>query len=167
MATVFAVSSTGRLGESMGERPELHLRLYPDTVLRTRCAPIDRFDTWLTDVLDEMLALMRAAGGIGLAGPQAGIPQRLIVAEIGHQTICLVNPVIAAWCGADRMTEGCLSLPGLSLDIERNRQLEVRGYDAFGRRQRHRVEGLWARVMQHEIDHLDGILVCDHQGRIG
>jgi len=113
-----------------------------------------------------MLALMRVHNGIGLAAPQVGITQRLFVAEIRGRFVCLVNPVIAARCASDRMTEGCLSLPGVYVDVERDRQVEVQGYDVYGRRREHCVEGLWARVIQHEIDHLDGVLICDkaHRG---
>jgi peptide deformylase len=151
----------GQSGDRIGAGTGLHLRFYPDAVLRTTCCPIDRFDTWLADVLEEMLALMRTTGGIGLAGPQVGILRRLFVAEIGRQILCLVNPVLLARNGSDRMIEGCLSLPGVQVDVQRNRRVEVQGYDAYGHRCRHRIEGLWARVVQHEIDHLNGVLICD------
>jgi len=144
-------------------REPLSLRLYPDSVLRQPCGPVERFDAWLSDVFEEMLALMRAHDGIGLAGPQAGLTRRLFVAEIEGQTLCLANPVILVRGGRDRMVEGCLSLPGLQVEIERDVQVEVQAYDARGTKQKHRVQGLWARVMQHEIDHLDGVLICDHQ----
>lgn len=152
---------TGRSGDPIGAGPGLQLRLYPDAALRTICNPIERFDSWLLDLLADMLALMRAHEGIGLAAPQVGIAQRLFVAEIRGRSVCLVNPEIAACAGADRMLEGCLSLPGVQVDIERDRQVEVQGYDAYGRRRRHCVQGLWARVVQHEIDHLNGVLICD------
>jgi len=144
-------------------REPLRLRLYPDSVLRELCGPVERFDAWLSDVFEEMLALMRAHDGIGLGGPQAGLTQRLFVAEIEGQTLCLANPVILVRSGRDRMVEGCLSLPGLHVEIQRNFQVEVQAYDARGRKQEHRIQGLWARVMQHEIDHLDGVLICDHE----
>jgi len=139
----------------------LSLRLHPDPVLREACRPVERFDSWLSDVLDEMLSLMRVHEGIGLAGPQVGIAQRLFVAEIGRHSVCLVNPVIAARSGSERMSEGCLSLPNTYVDVQRDLQIEVQGFDPQGRNQTHCVEGLWARVMQHEIDHLDGVLICD------
>jgi peptide deformylase len=119
----------------------------------------------LSDVLADMLELMLAHEGIGLAAPQVGITQRLFVAEIHGRSMCLVNPVIVARCGSDRMTEGCLSLPGVYVDVQRDGQIEVQGFDAQGRKQRHCVEGLWARVVQHEIDHLDGVLICDHKAQ--
>ncbi|RPJ27172.1 MAG: peptide deformylase [Planctomycetaceae bacterium] len=152
---------TGRSGDHFGAGPGLQLRLYPDAVLRTISNPIERFDSWLLDLRADMLALMRAHEGIGLAAPQVGIAQRLFVAEIHGRSVCLVNPEIAARAGSDRMLEGCLSLPGVQVDIERDRQVEVQGYDAYGRRRRHCVKGLWARVVQHEIDHLNGVLICD------
>lgn len=133
--------------------------------MRRLCCPVERFDSWLSDVLDEILALMRAHNGIGLAAPQAGITQRLFVAEIHGRSMCLVNPVIVTRCGSDLMTEGCLSLPGVYVDVQRDRQIEVQSFGAQGRKQRHCVDGLWARVVQHEIDHLDGVLICDHEAQ--
>jgi len=149
-------------GDPPPVRP-LSLKLYPDPLLRDRCHPVERFDSWLSDVLEEMLVLMRVHEGIGMAAPQVGITRRLFVAEIRGQSVCLVNPVITVRSGVDLRDEGCLSLPGLYVDVERNWQIEVQGFDVQGCRQKHRVEGLWARVMQHEIDHLDGILICDHK----
>ena len=144
-------------------REPLRLRLYPDPLLREPCEPVERFDSWLSDVFEEMLGLMRTHDGIGLAGPQAGLTQRLFVAEIEGQTLCLVNPVILAGSGRDRMAEGCLSLPGRHVEIERDLQMEVQAYDVRGKKQKYRVQGLWARLTQHEIDHLDGVLICDYQ----
>ena len=149
-------------GECTNDGLGLYLRLYPDTVLRAICNPVERFDTALADVLDEMLALMRACGGIGLAGPQVGIPQRLFVAEIDRQALHLVNPVILAREGRDKRVEGCLSLPGIQVNVERDLEITVQGYDAQGQLCTHHTKGLWARVIQHEIDHLNGRLICDH-----
>jgi peptide deformylase len=141
----------------------LTLRIYPDSVLRGICEPVERFDGWLSDVLDEMHALMRAHNGIGLAAPQAGITRRVFVAEIEGRRICLANPVIMDCSGRDEMVEGCLSLPGVSVRLERDLEIEVRGYSARGRRSSHRIHGLWARVIQHEIDHLNGVLISDRE----
>jgi len=134
--------------------------------LREACHPVDRFDNWLSDVLEEMLGLMRLHQGIGLAAPQVGLAKRLFVAEIHGHSLGLVNPVITARSGSDLRDEGCLSLPGVYVDVQRSWQIEVEGFDARGRKRSYRVEGLWARVAQHEIDHLDGVLICDraHEG---
>lgn len=145
----------------------LSLRLHPDAVLRSVCHPVETFDGWLSDVLDEMFALMHIHEGIGLAAPQVGLTQRFFIAEIGRRSVCLVNPVVVTREGSDRLTEGCLSLPGMTVEVARNWQIEVQSFDWRGRRQRHQVEGLWARVMQHEIDHLDGVLICDHETQNG
>jgi len=112
-----------------------------------------------------MLELMRAHEGLGLAAPQVGITQRLFVAEMHGCSVCLVNPVITGRSGSDRMAEGCLSLPSIHVNVQRDRQVEVQGFDAQGRKRSYCVEGLWARVMQHEIDHLDGVLICDKAHR--
>jgi peptide deformylase len=141
----------------------LSLRLHPDPLLRDRCHPVERLDGWLSDAVAEMLTLMRVHQGIGLAAPQIGLTKRLFVAEVQGCSLCLVNPAIVSRSGCDRREEGCLSLPGTYVDIQRAWQIEVQGFDARGRKQKHRVEGLWARVMQHEIDHLDGVLICDHK----
>jgi peptide deformylase len=147
------------------ERKPLSLRLYPDSVLRTQCEPVDRFDAWLADVFEEMLALMRNHKGIGLAGPQAGLTKRLFVAEIEGQTLRVANPVIHVRGGQDRMVEGCLSLPEMQVEMDRALQVEMRGYDVQGKKRKQTAQGLWARVMQHEVDHLNGVLICDYQER--
>ena len=106
---------------------------------------------------------MRVNQGIGLAGPQVGITQRLFVAQIRSQTICLANPVIVSRAVHASMDEGCLSLPGVEVKVERQREIDVQGYGLCGRRQAHRVQGLRARVIQHEIDRLDGTLITDYR----
>ncbi len=142
----------------------LSLKFHPDPILRETCHAVERFDSWLSDVLEEMRVLMCIHQGIGLAGPQVGIAQRLFVAKIQRRSLCLINPVITVCGGFDLMTEGGLSLPGVQVDVRRPWQIEVQGFDARGRRRAYCVEGLWARVMQHEIDHLDGVLICDKVG---
>ncbi|MDI6451504.1 peptide deformylase [Anaerobaca lacustris] len=147
--------------------PPLSLRLYPDSVLRSVCHPVEHFDEWLTDVVEEMLALMRLHGGIGLAAPQVGIARRLFVAQVNRRSLCLINPVLVGRDGSDRMTEGCLSLPHVEVNVERNLQIEVQGFNTRGQGQRQKFSGLWARVVQHEMDHLDGILIYDYEKQPG
>lgn len=143
--------------------PPLSLKLFPDSVLRQTCMPIDRFDSRLTDIIDEMRTLMIQQGGIGLAAPQAGLQKRFFVAEISGQFMALVNPLIVNSGGRDEMKEGCLSLPEAQIRIQRRTTIDLAGYDSSGRRQIHQFSGLWARVVQHEIDHLNGILISDYK----
>ena len=142
--------------------PRLELKIHPDSVLQRTCMPVEKFDSRLADITAEMVALMHLHEGIGLAAPQVGLPKRFFVAEIDLQLLCLINPIMINRAGCDSMKEGCLSLPDVSVKIERNTTIDVGGYDLLGRRQTHRLKGLWARVVQHEMDHLDGILICDH-----
>ncbi len=141
----------------------LSLRFHPDPVLREACDPVERFDSALADFFDEMLTLMRTHDGIGLAGPQVGLTQRLFTAEIQGHAICLANPVIVGGGGSDRMVEGCLSLPRVQVDVKRKWHVDIEGFNARGRKQAYHLEGLWARVVQHEIDHLDGVLIYDYK----
>ena len=140
----------------------LSLRIHPDSVLRQICEPVQDFDSELRDLVDEMLRLMRGRKGIGLAAPQVGIARRLFVAEIEDCSLCLINPEIQESSGNDELVEDSLSLPGMGVKIARSQTIRLTGYDPRGRKQELRAEGLWGRVMQHEVDHLDGILICDH-----
>jgi len=141
---------------------QIRLKIFPDDVLRQVCEPVERFDTELRDLLDEMLVLMRASNGIGLAAPQVGITERFFVCKLESKEIGLINPEIEEGSGQEEMVEGCLSLPEVQVNVTRNEQLHVHGYDYKGRRKQFRMSGLWARVIQHEMDHLDGVLICDH-----
>jgi peptide deformylase len=108
-----------------------------------------------------MLLLMRLHHGIGLAAPQVGVQRRLFVCEIQETTLCLVNPEIRSSKGTAAQVEGCLSLPKTEVDVVRNEEVHVRGYDGDGQAVELSPKGLWARVIQHEIDHLNGILIFD------
>ena len=123
---------------------------------------MERFDSELRDLVHEMLVLMRENNGIGLAAPQAGIRKRLFVCELEGRAICIVNPKIKNAKGQSEMVEGCLSLPGIQVRLARNTRILVRGCDLKGRRTRVKLSGLWARVVQHEVDHLNGVLICDY-----
>ena len=143
-------------------RQQLSLKIYPDAALRQVCKLVSRFDGELRDLTNEMLYVMRTNNGIGLAAPQVGITKRLFVCELEGRAINLINPEIKDVSGQAEMVEGCLSLPDVQVNVTRNEQLHVRGYDFKGRRIQLKMSGLWARVIQHEIDHLNGVLICDH-----
>lgn len=96
------------------------------------CEPVERFDSELRDLVHEMLVLMRANNGIGLAAPQAGIRKRLFVCELEGHALCIVNPKIRNVKGQSEMVEGCLNLPGVQARMTRNNKLLVRGYDFEG-----------------------------------
>jgi len=150
-----------RLRKELKRRP-LTLWLYPDSILREKANPVQIFNTVLKDFANDMLFFMKQHEGIGLAAPQVGILQRILVADIGESPICLVNPEIVTGSGTENMIEGCLSLPGYEVDVNRNTWIEIRGKNLEGKRIVNKVEGLMARVLQHEVDHLNGILICDY-----
>jgi peptide deformylase len=145
----------------LNKRP-LELRLYPDTVLRQRSETVASFATELDCFMHDMLAFMKEHKGIGLAAPQVGIGLRAIVAEIEERPIMLANPEIANRTkGMDWKEEGCLSMPDRAYEVERYCAIEVKARTASGGQLHFEAEGLFARVLQHEIDHLDGIFICD------
>jgi peptide deformylase len=123
---------------------------------------VTEFDGVTQDLVLHLVDLMRAYEGIGLAAPQIGVPQRVVVADVGHGLVAIVNPVIEDGKGSDRKVEGCLSLPEIHVEIERSQQVVISGRTATGEDHTWECSGLMARVLQHEIDHLNGILIVDH-----
>lgn len=145
-----------------------HVRAFGDPILRSRAREVEAFDDELQRQVLQMGALMHDALGIGLAAPQVGIANRLLVYRVlstGSLRV-LVNPQIE-WAGDDRewLEEGCLSLPGVHVDVRRPVDVRVRAQDQHGDRLLVEASGLEARVIQHEIDHLDGVLILDHAKR--
>ncbi len=141
-----------------------HVRKFGDPVLRTKALPVDRFDESLAEEIEQMGELMHDALGIGLAATQLGVLHRVLVyrAYSDDPLTALVNPAIE-WADEELETleEGCLSLPGVHVEVERPARVRVRARDAQGKELVVEAEGLEARVIQHEIDHLDGILILD------
>jgi peptide deformylase len=129
---------------------------------------VERFDDQLAAEVKHMAQLMSEALGVGLAATQVGVLHRLLVYRVGlHGPVAaLVNPEIE-WKGRETevLEEGCLSLPGVLLDVERPVHVRVRGHDEHGQRVLVEASGLEARVIQHEIDHLDGVLILDRASR--
>jgi len=144
------------------------VRKYGDPVLRSRAIEIDRFDERLVEEARRMGQLMHDALGIGLAATQVGIMHRVLVYRIGDDAAvaALVNPQVE-WRSKEEeiAEEGCLSLPGVHVEVERPVHVRVRGLDERGDALTIEASGLEARVIQHEIDHLDGVLILDRTPR--
>jgi peptide deformylase len=143
-------------------RPPLTLVYYPDPMLRKVCVPVERFDSTLEDIADEMTALMQSHAGIGLAAPQVGLEYQFLVCGIESQLITLANAQIQESSQMGEFVEGCLSLPDIRVKVTRPERIRVSGYDVHGQRRSFAATGLWARVIQHELDHLNGVLICDY-----
>jgi peptide deformylase len=145
-----------------------HVVKYGDPALRARAREIDRFDDALAEEVRRMGHLMHDAYGIGLAATQLGVMHRLLVyrTELEGQVAALVNPVLE-WASKDKETaeEGCLSLPGVAVEVERPVHVRVRAQDERGEPLLVEASGLEARVIQHEMDHLDGVLILDKTSR--
>ena len=145
-----------------------HVRRLGDPILRTKARRVERFDEDLRSEVRRMSVLMGDALGVGLAAPQVGISHRLLVyrLEPGSAAVALVNPEVT-WCSRDEevQEEGCLSIPLVHVDVERSIGILVRAHDEHGEQLIIEATGLEARVIQHEIDHLDGILILDRTTR--
>jgi len=145
-----------------------HVRKLGDPILRTKARPVEQFDDALRDEVRRMAMLMEDALGIGLAAPQVGISHRLLVYRVEPEspTVALVNPQLE-WSSRDEeiSEEGCLSLPFVHVDVERPIAVLVRARDEHGEELVVEATGLEARVIQHEIDHLDGVLILDRTSR--
>jgi peptide deformylase len=145
-----------------------HVRTFGDPVLKARAVPIERFDDELGAEVVRMAAIMRDGLGVGLAATQLGVMHRVLVYQLGGDAplAALVNPEIE-WRSDDEeiLEEGCLSLPGVHVDVERPIHVRVRARDQHGDEVRIEASGLEARVIQHEVDHLDGKLILDRTTR--
>ena len=137
---------------------------YPDERLHQVCERIDIFDERLQQVAVKMIDMMHRRRGIGLAAPQVGLLVRLIVvcpSGVAGEEYVLVNPEVAPFTRTDVYEEGCLSLPGVFAEVERSSSIFCRAQNIFGKRIEFEADGLLARVIQHETDHLNGILFID------
>ena len=141
---------------------------YGDPVLKSRATAVDRFDEALRAQVGRMASIMSDSLGVGLAAPQLGVSQRLLVYRVGFDAplIALANPELE-WSSAEEevLEEGCLSLPGVHVDVERPVYVRVRARDDRGDERLVEASGLEARVIQHEMDHLDGVLILDRTSR--
>lgn len=153
----------------------LEIVTLPDPILRQKARPVTGFDDDLQKLIDDMIETMRAANGVGLAGPQVNESLRLTVIETlpevdeegneiedSRELFVIVNPEIV-WSSRDEVDgiEGCLSIPGYVGEVSRHESVRVRAQDRHGKKIRLRLKGWTARIFQHEIDHLNGVLYID------
>ncbi|MBE3580771.1 MAG: peptide deformylase [Thermoanaerobacteraceae bacterium] len=137
-----------------------------EPVLREKAQPVTKITPNLLRLIDNMAETMYFAPGVGLAAPQIGVSKRVIVVDVGDGLVELINPEIIAAEGTEVGIEGCLSVPGVQGEVPRAARVVVRGLDRYGRGREYNARGLFARALQHEIDHLDGILFIDRALRL-
>jgi peptide deformylase len=138
------------------------IRIIGDPVLKQKAAEVSKVDGALAKLVDDMFVTMYDAPGVGLAAPQVGVQQRFFVYDYDDRPGVILNPVIVESRGESEFTEGCLSVPGLHWDIVRPAEIHVKGHDLDGRELDLELDDYAARVFQHEIDHLEGILLIEH-----
>jgi peptide deformylase len=144
----------------------LDIRMFGDPVLKTRASPVESFDGSLSNLAEDMLATMHEHDGVGLAANQVGRLKRILVAAVEEEEFVVVNPIIEESAETtEKDLEGCLSIPGIHVEVERPTAVMVSGQDATGAPLRIEATGLLARIFQHEIDHLDGVMILDRTDR--
>lgn len=145
----------------------MQIRLYPDPVLRVRCSEVEVFDEGLRELAGDMVETMHSALGVGLAASQVGVETRLVVVdptggEEQDGLMVLVNPVIEETRGEESDLEGCLSIPGFNEKVDRPLEIRVKAQNLDGSPVEYQAGDLLARVICHEVDHLNGVLFVDH-----
>ncbi|HEX8259700.1 MAG TPA: peptide deformylase [Rubrobacteraceae bacterium] len=148
------------------EKVAYEIRTFGDPVLKSRATPVKDFDESLEHLAEEMMRVMREAEGVGLAANQIGRLKRIFVAVHEDEQYAIVNPVIEVRSETtEKDIEGCLSIPETRVEVERPTSVTVSGQDPSGEPVRVEAEGLLARIFQHEMDHLDGVLILDRTDR--
>jgi peptide deformylase len=145
------------------------IRRYGNSSLRGKTEPVTVFDGGLRDFVESMADAMYAGNGVGLAAPQVGVPKKIVVIDLSFgeevdRILAMVNPEILESEGECTLEEGCLSLPGIYEDVVRPERIRIRYQDLEGKLIETDVDGYLARVMQHEVDHLEGVLFIDRIG---
>jgi len=142
------------------------LLIYPDPILRKKAQPVENIDGRVKDIADRMGKVMYANKGIGLAAPQIGILSRILIVDIGEGCTVLINPEIVEGEGESLMEEGCLSLPTIEVPVKRVEKVFIRGQNLESKEVSLELFGFPGRVYQHEVDHLNGILIIHHISRL-
>ncbi len=145
----------------------LRIRTYPEGILKKKAAAVKDIDGTLQRLIDDMNETMHSASGVGLAATQVGNSQALFVADVPSEgekrlVIAVINPVIIESDGESSIEEGCLSLPGFRINVNRSARLVIKGYDRKGKELILEARELLATVIQHEMDHLGGVTLLDH-----
>ena len=142
----------------------LRIRTYPDPILKLKATALTEFDAKHQRLFDDMIETMHVEDGVGLAAPQVGVSKQILIAcptvKKGEEYV-IVNPEIYESSGQETAVEGCLSLPGISGEVTRAKKIRVRFKDRHGNAQDVEVKDFFARIIQHEMDHLDGMLLID------
>ncbi|MFQ5826950.1 MAG: peptide deformylase [Dehalococcoidia bacterium] len=141
----------------------LPIRPLPDSVLRQKAKRVRDIDSSIQRLIDDMLETMRHVSGVGLAAPQVGVPLRVIVLQLDdeEEPLVLINPEVVRRSGEREVEEGCLSIPGYRGEIKRSLSLTVKGRDRRGKEIRVKATELLAQALEHELDHLNGVLYVD------
>lgn len=139
------------------------LRHLPDAVLKRKARKVSVVDESVRRLIDDMIETMQQANGVGLAAPQIGVPLRVVVLQMPEEEpMAIINPVMVKRSGEAEVVEGCLSLPGYAGEIKRSISVTVKGLDRWGKILRIKATGLMSQTLEHELDHLNGILYVDH-----
>ena len=140
----------------------MNIRIYPDPVLREKAKEIKEFDTEHLDYIIQIMEnIIKKYDAVGLAANQLGIMEQLIVTNVDNNPLIVINPQIVSARGEENLEEGCLSLPGIEFTITHHKFITVKGSNKYSEPQTIEADGLLAKVLEHEIDHLNGILIID------
>jgi peptide deformylase len=142
--------------------PELVIKKFPDPFLRKKASKVPKVTSCERDILAEMAKLMYLSQGVGLAAIQVGVNKQLVVIDVGSGLINFINPVIVKRDGRESLEEGCLSVPGINVKIRRSKTIMAHFLDEYGNARQMHADGLLARAIQHEMDHLAGTLIIDY-----
>lgn len=141
----------------------LSLTMMDNPVLHQKAKRVRKIGGSIQKLVDDMIETMHHIGGAGLAAPQVGVPLQVVVIELpGEDVITLINPEVVKSWGERDVTEGCLSLPGYRGEIKRSESVTVKGRDRYGKQIRLKADGLLAQALEHEIDHINGVVYIDH-----
>ena len=143
---------------------KLKVRIYGDPCLRAKSIPVKEVGAVERMLIAGLIETMHDHKGIGLAAPQVGINEQIFVADVGDGPLVFINPRISKRRGADMMEEGCLSIPGVTVKVKRPREIFVTYLDEHNKKNERHCDGLLAKVIQHETDHLRGKLIIDYAG---